>query len=299
VTSRQTSGIDLKFPNSETFASFEVEASTTKKMMMLLSPWIIILLSAPFCSAVRKLIVNGEDAVRGRYPYFVTLQKPGAVNSYGAGALIAPDIILTAGHTKPRERDHVMPHVGTFSFDDDADFEEFEIVEMVRHPEFLRKGDDEFIHDFTILKLNRLSDAPVVKINRNNQVPFEGQAIEVMGLGTLTADDDARPNVLQQATLNYISNDECRQQTDPERGITFNGRIEDSHLCTYTPPNNSRDACNFDSGGPLILPNYEKGHDLLVALVSWGLGKNQFCTGPLDVGAFLLIHMIVFASKVV
>ena len=42
----------------------------------------------------RVLVVNGEDAVRGRYPYFVTLQH------YGAGALIAPDIVLSAGHCR-------------------------------------------------------------------------------------------------------------------------------------------------------------------------------------------------------
>jgi hypothetical protein len=42
----------------------------------------------------RALVVNGEDAVKCRYPYFVTLQK------YGAGALIAPDIVLSAGHCR-------------------------------------------------------------------------------------------------------------------------------------------------------------------------------------------------------
>jgi hypothetical protein len=42
----------------------------------------------------RALVVNGKDAVRGRYPYFVTLQH------YGAGALIAPDIVLSAGHCR-------------------------------------------------------------------------------------------------------------------------------------------------------------------------------------------------------
>jgi secreted trypsin-like serine protease len=45
-------------------------------------------------SSSRALVVNGEDAVRGRYPYFVTLQH------YGAGALIAPDIVLSAGHCR-------------------------------------------------------------------------------------------------------------------------------------------------------------------------------------------------------
>jgi V8-like Glu-specific endopeptidase len=42
----------------------------------------------------RSMIVNGHDAVPGRFPYFVALQH------YGGGVLIAPDIVLTAGHCK-------------------------------------------------------------------------------------------------------------------------------------------------------------------------------------------------------
>lgn len=40
----------------------------------------------------RELIVNGYDAKRGRYPYFVTIED------WCGGSLIAPDIVLTAGH---------------------------------------------------------------------------------------------------------------------------------------------------------------------------------------------------------
>jgi secreted trypsin-like serine protease len=41
---------------------------------------------------MRELILNGHDAGRGRYPYFVTIED------WCGGALIAPDIVLTSGH---------------------------------------------------------------------------------------------------------------------------------------------------------------------------------------------------------
>lgn len=41
----------------------------------------------------RDLIIGGEEAVSGDYPYFVHYQKPGC-----GGSLIAPDIVLTAAH---------------------------------------------------------------------------------------------------------------------------------------------------------------------------------------------------------
>ena len=55
----------------------------------------------------RVLIINGENAVPGRYPYFTTLDR------FCAGALIAPDIVLTAGHCKPDTvHDIGQVHVG-------------------------------------------------------------------------------------------------------------------------------------------------------------------------------------------
>lgn len=252
----------------------------------------------------RALIINGENAVPGRYPYFSTLDR------FCAGALIAPDIVLTAGHCKPDTvKDIGQLHVGTLFFDydrdaataatqQDYDKETFEIVSMVRNEHFQRLGDDEFRHDFTILKLNGYSKQTPIRINRNPNVPsFKGQELVAMGLGDTynewaDDDDDAnigdggtddrgplRPDVLQQVTINYLPNEECRKASNGD-GESYSdppNRIGPTHLCTFAPPDNTRDACAYDSGGPIIIPGDSGANDVLVALVSWGIG----CADPI------------------
>lgn len=41
----------------------------------------------------RSLIIGGQNAVSGDYPYFAHFETPGC-----GGSLIAPDLVLTAGH---------------------------------------------------------------------------------------------------------------------------------------------------------------------------------------------------------
>lgn len=248
----------------------------------------------------RRLIVHGADAAPDRFPYFVTLDR------VCGGALIAPDIVLTAGHCKPKHLDSVGEvHVGTYYFEADNendtqveedDKETFALADMVRHPHFQRKGDDEFRHDFTILKLKGRSMLPVVRINRHDQVPAPQQELTAVGLGDLYnewADDDddhddsqqergpLRPTVLQQVTLNYLPNEECRLASNEEESYSDPpNRIGSTHLCTFTPPHNDKDACAYDSGGPIVIPGNDFNDDTLVALVSWGIG----CADPVFPG---------------
>jgi Trypsin len=186
----------------------------------------------------RALIIHGTNAVRGRYPYFV------ALDHYGGGALIAPDIVLTAGHCKPHRRNQIQPAVGTYSFDpDDDDREEFDIVKMVRHPGFVNVQEDDYILDFTILKLSGQSSNPLVKINRNHQIPSDGQAVVAMGMGDTIPDRESRAHFLQQTTLNAIPNDVCAEAVDPDRDfLSYQGRIFPSMMCTTGGPDNERDA---------------------------------------------------------
>jgi secreted trypsin-like serine protease len=227
----------------------------------------------------RQLIIHGQTAVKGRYPYFCTLDH------YGGGALIAPDIILTAGHTKPGRRGDVQPRVGTYNFKHDVagkDYEQFQIQEMVRHPHFVHVGADEFIRDFTILKLKGQSSKPVVRINRHSHLPTSGQPVTAMGVGNTHADYESKSNVLRHVVLNAIPNDVCEESesdSDPDReDESYQGRIFPSMMCTTGGPHNERDACSYDSGSPIIIPgDGTTDHpDILVGLVSWGV----LCADP-------------------
>jgi hypothetical protein len=191
----------------------------------------------------RNLIIHGHTAAKDRYPYFCTLDH------YGGGALIAPDIILTAGHCKPGRRGDVQPRVGTYSFQHDVagrDYEQFKIQAMVQHPEFVHVGGDEFIRDFTILKLTGQSSHPVVRINRRADLPGNGQPVTAMGMGNTNPDYESRSSVLKKVVLNAIANDVCEESesdSNPDRDDeSYQGRIFPSMMCTTGGPHNERDA---------------------------------------------------------
>ena len=244
--------------------------------------WVLSLLTLASSSSSdqtrrqRQLIVNGEQATRDRFPYFVSLRR------YGAGVLIAPDIVLTAGHTKPRHKDHVQPHIGTYSYKDLADVEVVDILSAHRHENFTALGEDEFQHDFTILQLNQsIYSHAYPRLNSDDTVPgVMEDNLTILGLGVLGESTDERPKYLQQVSVQAISNDECESRHDKKRGISFHNRIVDTHMCTWSPPNNDEDACGYDSGGPIVIQGDSPEQDLLVGLVSWGEG----CADPIFPG---------------
>jgi secreted trypsin-like serine protease len=190
----------------------------------------------------RRLIINGETALKGRYPYFVTLDH------FCGGALIAPDVVLVAGHCKTSNknvRKAHYAHVGRYSFKHDVhgvDYEQIRIVQQVRHPSFKWVGDDEFIHDFLLLKLKRPSTKPTIQLNRHAHLPAENQTVVAMGVGNTDPDYESKSDVLKEVSLNAIVNKRCEASCDLERNISYQGRIFPSMMCTTGGEQNERDA---------------------------------------------------------
>jgi trypsin len=160
-----------------------------------------------------------------------------------------------------------------------VDYEEFNIVTSVRHPDFIRVGDDEFINDFSIIQLDRPVSSHIipVKINRDANIPELTADVVAMGMGYTHPDYESLSDILKQVTLNPVSNKLCARATDGDE--SYQGRIHASHMCTTGGPGNRRDACAYDSGSPIIIPagaaggsGEQEGGDLLVGLVSWGHG---------------------------
>ncbi len=223
--------------------------------------------------AHRTLIVGGERVQPGKYPYFVS------INGECGGSLIAPDVVLTAGHCQPKrtiernftddELDYVRVGVVARNPDDyDDDFvvteEVFAVLDSKRHYRFKRYGDDEFKYDYSLILLNGTAFHPTLSINRNEEFLDNAVQVTAMGLGDTHPDRPSKSTWLREVNLTVVPNDDCEQTHG--RGISYEGRIGKSHLCTFVP---HKDSCAWDSGSPIII--HHSGRHLLVGMVSWGI----------------------------
>lgn len=74
--------------------------------------------------------------------------------------------------------------------------------------------------------------------------------------------DGPQPAVLQKISIPIWSNAQCRSKYGPHAP----GGIADHMLCAGQE---SRDSCNGDSGGPLMVND---GYWFQIGIVSWGIG---------------------------
>ncbi|GKY98364.1 hypothetical protein MPSEU_000794000 [Mayamaea pseudoterrestris] len=232
----------------------------------------------------RTLIINGVDADPDAFPFFAYI-------GWGGGALIAPDLVLTAGHCLPDDQKTLRKmkvQVGKYYRNDDDDrhggsrrhrdddtsaVETFRVARAIQHPLFRieehEDDEDVFHHDYLLLKLDGRSSAPVVTINRDPSFPQPGDSLTVTGMGWIEPDwPDVFPKVLQTVQLDYLPSDQCARSSG--RGISYRHKIQDWHLCTSGGKHNERDACAYDSGSPILAKDSKTGKQVLVGTVSWG-----------------------------
>lgn len=231
----------------------------------------------------RSLIIGGHDATPNKYPYFATFDH------FGGGVLIAPDIVLTAGHVNPSLEQHVQVRLNHSHFDSinfaatPKDSNTFGIAAIVQHPDYYTISWDEKVNDFNIFLLDGQSTIEPVKLNRNSHLPRAGQMVKVIGMGSTSPNPatfvESSATTLQEVKLEILSQRECLKYSggDPTRpGVSYHGRLfEESMICTSGGPHNEKDACAFDSGSPLLIQN-SRGKTRVVGMVSWG----EHCADP-------------------
>jgi secreted trypsin-like serine protease len=214
-------------------------------------------------SSPARAIVGGEPADTADSPWAVALTTPSG-QLFCGGALVAPDRVVTAAHcTRERtvvgtaaERRPSQVRVVVGRTDLRGDAGESVPVSAVRvHPGFraATSGDD-----VAVLVLARpVTARPVPLVEEGDTASYApGTPASVLGWGR-TAEGAPPSPVLREVVVPVLADDECRAEAGSYRA--------DVMTCAGYPEG-GRDACEGDSGGPMVVGGR------LAGVVSWGTG---------------------------
>lgn len=190
----------------------------------------------------RSLVIGGDETVEDRYAYAqISIQFPWNMHACGA-SLVAPDMIMTAAHCTLNNLGDVL--VGKHNVDDPSgSYETLFAIKTIVHPWF---NESSLRFDFALVQLNnKVTQAQPVRLNMNPEFPEDNQMLTLLGWGAVNFTYGDKPvfaDTLQEATIPYMPNDECRNYvaggTQPNRNELF-----DEMMCAYAQ---GIDACDGD-----------------------------------------------------
>lgn len=190
------------------------------------------------------------------------------------GALIAPDLVLTAAHCENYRGKELK--IGSYRVNDLSGGAQLRTCKKwARHPDYVPEGRENadfsnyVDYDFALCKLNApvfvdKSQARLV-LNRDPSVPSVDTTVTAMGLGRI--ENYADPVELRHADFPVLDNEDCNAlltTKKPWNDLKF--CASNLELGDYTS------TCEGDSGGPVVVKGFdgdERLH-LHVGLVSFG-----------------------------
>jgi len=217
-------------------------------------------------------IVGGEEAVRGEYPFLVSLQGAGGSHFCG-GALIRKDWVITAHHCV----EYANPASIVIGLHDRRSMEgteSFRPAQVISHP----KGDtNDMTHDFALIRLDGESKFEPIALNRAEIT----EAVDFVTAGWgATRQGGSLAQLLQKVTVPFVSPEVCGAPG------AYPGRLDPSMICAGYAAG-GKDSCQGDSGGPLIVGFGSERK--LVGVVSWGEG----CARPNKYGIYGKISSVM------
>jgi len=254
-----------------------------------------------FAETDTEMIVGGQPAAQGKYPWQVRLyDSMDDKIGFCGGSIIAPQWVLTAAHCL-LDTDSVVVGYGSV---DRTETKKIKSAKVIVHPAYLEGAKA----DVALVKLSEpIANAPAVTlVNAGGaerlvspgakvtvtgwgaiwDFPAFNNAMEVMaGRRTLSerrllSDEELQaPRKLHEVDIEVIDPTECKAVYNALQVPAFT--IGDTEICA-TGPRGGKDSCFGDSGGPLVVPaDVPRGY-VQVGIVSWG----PQCGNPLFPGVY-------------
>jgi secreted trypsin-like serine protease len=231
------------------------------KLLLLLAVVATTIATAEY--KIESRIVQGNDAARGQFPFYVFLQvmMPQGVGSCG-GSLISDQWIITAGHCVKGQIMDAAAVLGSLRTVQDPT-EPGQKVYGIRpedihvYPKFSL---EHFANDIALIKLPEpVEFSDVIKPISYACSSTKGMPVVAIGNGLTKDSDEALPPILQYTELKTVSLLRCLKSFP---FLIFRRSV----ICVKGEE--QRSVCYGDRGGPLITPE-----NSLVGLSSFGSPK--------------------------
>jgi trypsin len=244
----------MKFLISHREASAIGRNNPTLPSILLLTSFLLVSSQHVTAHSHRSLIVGGGPAPRGRYDAIVWSGDRGLGWGCG-GAMIAPDVFLTAAHCQSAFEQAGGAFVGAYWLNKTAHHHTatpengggtfYKMGVLLPHPRHKEPN-----NDIMLVSLRRANIETPYEINRRRDIPVVGDSIGLVGFG-LTEEDGELSPVLKEVDVNVFDYDTCYKTFRKKMKFKISDEL---HLCTGTEEG-GRDGCDSDSGTPLLVGN--------------------------------------------
>ncbi|KFH43498.1 Trypsin-like protein [Hapsidospora chrysogenum ATCC 11550] len=206
------------------------------------------------------LIVGGEPAQEGDFPFIVSLQQGGS--HFCGGTLIGSNKVVTAAHcSEGQDPASVSVRAGSLSWSSGG--VEAKVDSITVHPDYDAQTIDNDVAVWTLADAIEEGDGVSFGSLPQQGSDLSGNAtVTVAGWGALEQGDPQLPDELMKVSVPVTDRATCSSQYGA-------GKITENMVCAGLDEG-GKDACQGDSGGPLV---DEQG--TLVGVVSWGQGCAQ------------------------